>query len=49
MKTYWDSFLDDYELELRYLSIRIALEAFYYYCNNEKDKCDEFMKRSIYE
>ena len=49
MTTYWDSFISDYKEQLHYLSMRVMLEAFFYYCNNEKDKCNVFIKKNIYE
>jgi len=43
MKTYWQSFLEEYSKKASEKQIHIVLEAFFYYCNNGKEKCNELM------
>ena len=44
MKTYWQSFMEDYNKEILKKETHIMLEAFWHYCNNGKEKCKSLMK-----
>ena len=44
METYWDQFLHEYENEINFRSLHIILRSFWYYTNDMKEKCDEYMK-----
>ena len=44
MKTYWDDFNDRYQGFCVDKSLRQILEAFWYFCNGQPDKCDKLMK-----
>ncbi len=49
MDTYWDTFIRQYEKEIADKSLRIILEAYWYWCNRKPfvvcDKCNELMGR----
>jgi hypothetical protein len=44
MKTYWQSFMEDYNKEILKKETHVMLEAFWHYCNNGKEKCKSLMK-----
>lgn len=47
MGTYWDDFLNDHDAILHLVSLRIILEAFFHYCNDDKKRCSEVLKKAV--
>ncbi len=47
MMTYWDSFMVEFKEKIPYRSIYQILEAFWYYCNNDKEKAIDIMGRDV--
>lgn len=46
MESYWHSFIRHYSDRMAHVSLRVILEAFYYYLNKDApnpDKADELM------
>jgi len=44
MKDFWVAFIDDYESSLPYVPLNTILEAFYFYCKYNEDRCEAIMK-----
>lgn len=46
MPTYWDSFIKEYEEQIKELELIVILEAFFYFSKNQSKDCERILTQN---